>query len=494
MGRAPLAGFFVAARAHAASIGVYNFYRMAERGHFVDLWGSQGNWRVRRPCWPAHEWPSLRGVCPLGLLVLLALGGAQTRKAAAGSSPAAAASSPTLVPAGTLLYLRLETPVGTTSSRLFQPVSAEVIRQVWSASSAAGAMPQVVIPVGAKVRGVIQALIPSSNPSDRAEIMLRFDRLELPGRSPEPIVGHLKEVENARETVQAGGMIVGVLSGEMPVSLLQSALAKLRKAHPQAGGDLQSADRQWLGQSDTSISYPAGTDLVYALDQPLPVEGHFPSAFSPSLPEGLEASVLAALAAAPQRVSSKTGTPGDPINLVFIASQEQIQTAFRLAGWSPAEKINHQSLWDAARAMISDQGYHQAPLSDLYLFGRPEDLAFEKMLNTMAKRHHIRLWRSGSRAPDGRDIWLGASTHDDGIDIHPGVISHAIAPDLDDERSKVGADMGATRTVAAEQLVTPAHPLSRGLTATGGTWKTDGRILVIDFKTASRTLASGQAR
>jgi len=37
--------------------------------------------------------------------------------------------------------------------------------------------------------------------------------------------------------------------------------------------------------------------------------------------------------------------------------------------------------------------------------------------------------------------------------------------------------------VAAEELETRPDPLSQGLTATGGTWKTDGRLLVIDLAT-----------
>lgn len=104
------------------------------------------------------------------------------------------------------------------------------------------------------------------------------------------------------------------------------------------------------------------------------------------------------------------------------------------------------------------------------------------MLDTFMKRHHLRLWRSTATTPDGREIWLGASTHDTGLDVRPGVVSHAIDPDLDAERSKVGADLLVTGQVAAEQLVTRPNPLSQGLTATGGTWKTDGRLLVIDLK------------
>ena len=46
------------------------------------------------------------------------------------------------------------------------------------------------------------------------------------------------------------------------------------------------------------------------------------------------------------------------------------------------------------RAAVSEQGYGKAPVSDLYLYGQRENLAFEKMLNTFTKRHHLRLWRS----------------------------------------------------------------------------------------------------
>jgi hypothetical protein len=69
--------------------------------------------------------------------------------------------------------------------------------------------------------------------------------------------------------------------------------------------------------------------------------------------------------------------------------------------------------------------------------------------------------------------------------VHPGVISHAVDPDLDAERGKVGADLKAGGMVAAEQLITRPNPLTEGKTATGGTWKTDGQLLVIELKTSS---------
>ena len=132
--------------------------------------------------------------------------------------------------------------------------------------------------------------------------------------------------------------------------------------------------------------------------------------------------------------------------------------------------------------MGGDQCYEAAPVSNLHLYGRTQDLAFEKMLNTFTKRHHLRLWRSPVKTAEGREIWVGAATHDTGMDIRPGVVSHAIDPDLDDERAKVGADLVATGRVSATQLVTRPDPVSEGKTATGATWKTDGQLLVIELK------------
>jgi hypothetical protein len=106
------------------------------------------------------------------------------------------------------------------------------------------------------------------------------------------------------------------------------------------------------------------------------------------------------------------------------------------------------------------------------------------MFNTFAERHHLRLWRAPVSTPEGREIWVGAATHDTGWDIRPeeGVVSHAIDPQLDSEREKVGADLAVTGRVAALRLTPRPNPLLEGLTATGAKWQTDGRLLVVELK------------
>jgi hypothetical protein len=224
--------------------------------------------------------------------------------------------------------------------------------------------------------------------------------------------------------------------------------------------------------------------MVLTLGQPLALDAVIPPAAA-EVPSALLDIVKELLVTAPQRAEGKSKKPGDPLNLIVVGSSSQIVAAFKQAGWEEARKLRPTTAADTVRAIASNEGYSQAPVSQLYLFGRPEDLAFEKMLNTFMKRHHLRLWRTTAKTSDGREIWLGASTHDIGLDVHPGVVSHAIDPDLDAERTKVGADLLAGGLVAAERLVGRANPLSEGKTATGGTWKTDGQLLLIYLKTSA---------
>lgn len=382
------------------------------------------------------------------------------------------------LPANSVLYLRLETAVSTKSSHLRDPVQARVIRDVpWKLDSK-----ETAVPFGASVSGTIEKLIPSSSPTDRARLRLRFTQLQMPGLAPVAVEGHVSEVENSRETIASDGTVQGVLASELPLSMLQGALDKLKKTRPDIGDEAKKTSEKNLGRADTSIEFPAGTDFTLVLDKPLALTKVFPPAVADELSPQISTSVARLLAEAPQRASGKDGKPGDPLNLIVIGNADEIRHAFKEGGWAEAEKLTGKSLFETVRAVIANKGYGTAPVSQLYLFGRAEDLAFQKMLNTFAKRHHLRLWRSPATTADGLEIWLGAATHDIGWDIRPGVVSHAIEPGIDREREKVGADLAATGRVAVLRLVTRPNPLSEGLTATGGNWKTDGRLLVIELK------------
>ena len=387
------------------------------------------------------------------------------------SAPELRRDAPTL-PAGKVLYLHLQTAVSTKTSKQGQVVAAGVAREVDVPGG-------IAVPFGSTLGGTIAKCTQPTANDQRAELLLNFDKLSIPGEGTINVQGHLSAVSNARETLQADGTILGVLESETPASLLSGALQKLGQMDSSINDQIQ---KQKIGQVNTAVELPVGADIQFTLTEPLSLKRLVPSGGPHDLPADLRASVDALLAEAPKRAASKTNQPGDPINLVFIATAEEVQQAFSHAGWTEPKKKNEKSIWKTAQAVINDDGYNAAPVSDLYVFGRKEDFAFEKTLNTFNKRHHLRLWQSPQTAPDGRPIWLGAATHDVGIDVHPGVISHATDADLDDERSQVGYDLFLGGTVQAAQLIAPANPLSSGVTATGGKWHTDGRLFIIDLK------------
>jgi hypothetical protein len=383
------------------------------------------------------------------------------------------------LPAGTVLHVHLQTAVSTKTSKQGQEITAILAREVTVQGG-------VAIPFGSTLKGTIEKCSQPTASDQRADLLLSFGQITIPGEGNLTLKGHLSGVSNARETLLADGTIVGVLESEAPASLLGGVLQKLGQIDPSVNDQIQ---KQKIGQVNTAVELPAGTDLQFTLTEPLTLKHLAASAGPRQLPASLRASLANVLADAPKRAVSKDQRPGDPINLVFVGAAQEIEQAFRQAGWTEPKKKNEKSIWKTAQAVINDDGYGAAPVSDLYLFGRKEDLAFEKTLNTFNKRHHLRLWQTPTTAPDGRPIWLGAATHDVGIDVHPGVISHATDPDLDDERTQVGSDLYLGGGVQAAELIAPPSPLSSGMTATGGAWHTDGRLFVIDLKGgASSTL------
>jgi hypothetical protein len=60
------------------------------------------------------------------------------------------------------------------------------------------------------------------------------------------------------------------------------------------------------------------------------------------------------------------------------------------------------SSWRMIRAFVLNSPYPTAPFSTLYLFGRGQDIGFQKAIdNSPRNRHHVRFWALGTRARRG---------------------------------------------------------------------------------------------
>jgi hypothetical protein len=107
---------------------------------------------------------------------------------------------------------------------------------------------------------------------------------------------------------------------------------------------------------------------------------------------------------------------------------------------------------------------------------------FQKSLNTITKRHHIRIWRAGEFG--GSEVWLGAATHDAGVGFRSEslTITHKIDPRTDRERRKVLTDIGFAG--CAEKVSSVDRPQEALPASNQGTF-TDGRLAVLWLRPCS---------
>ena len=174
-----------------------------------------------------------------------------------------------------------------------------------------------------------------------------------------------------------------------------------------------------------------------------------------------------------------SGIPGDPLNVVLIGTKAQVMKIMLAAKWYPADKLTLRSCLEIAEASVFKRPYDDAPVSNEFLFGRKQDLAFEQAVGDNPRhRHHVRFWESDKRDPDGRPVWLGAAVFDKrvGLSRTTGQITHETAPDIDAERDLLFNDLKKTGDLAEFIIVPGFHKIREGRNGEGNRWYTDGDL------------------
>jgi hypothetical protein len=188
------------------------------------------------------------------------------------------------------------------------------------------------------------------------------------------------------------------------------------------------------------------------------------------------------LAQIPRRIADKDGNPGDMVNFLLIGSEEQVKATFQAAGWVQVDRDAKDAVVQALVASLSKQAYLTMPMSQLYLFGRPQDYGFAhaEPLTVVTTRHHLRIWKS-TLTVGGQPLWVGAATHDMGLerDQRNGKLTHHIDPNVDDERDFVSRSLTGSGYVMQHTSVTPSDPIKEEKTATGGSFHSNGEVLVL---------------
>src|SRR5216684_5955726 len=184
----------------------------------------------------------------------------------------------------------------------------------------------------------------------------------------------------------------------------------------------------------------------------------------------------------PKITHTQSGAEGDPINLLFVESKDQIMHSFQQAGWLIPDPITSQTSAKIAGDSLAHRSYPTAPVSNLYVFGRVQDLAFEKPTNDVQNRGHIRLWKTGTLS-SGQLVWIGQASYDSGIELSGTnhLPTHHIAPTVDLERNAVGSDLEKTGLVREESDATFTPPILYARNGGGDYYASDGDVLVINY-------------
>jgi len=195
---------------------------------------------------------------------------------------------------------------------------------------------------------------------------------------------------------------------------------------------------------------------------------------------------------APCLTHTADGHPGDPLNLSLAGSDAELIHAMTAAGWHPADPITFETSMRIAVDSVLRKPDASAPVSNLFLFGRKQDLAFEQPVgDSPRQRHHVRFWRRND-PEDGRTAWFASATFDErvGLSYATGQITHHIGPDVDAERDRIMSQLKAQGWTRQEHYVDAFQQPPEGRNGGGDPWRTDGRLGVIVLQTMAAAPAN----
>jgi hypothetical protein len=382
------------------------------------------------------------------------------------------------VPAGTVLELGLRDLVSS-----FHAKRGDVLRAVLIAPVRQDG--RELLPAGLEVNGHVAAAkrVGLGLIRERARLRLQFDSLLLPGGISIALEGTVVEVENAREKLLADGTIVGIRATDSYGHQATGMVSSVAAVDPMLMLFAFASSSSVLRFPEAEISYPPGTELRLKLLKPL----HGVDVWFDPLPEAEQTDIKRApleefINELPSRThTTPKNTPSDLTNLVFLGTRDELLQVFAAAGWTVASERDSATEFETVRALAESRGYAEAPVSVLLLDGKPPKLVFEKTLNTINKRHHLRVWQI-EETWNGQMVWTAAATHDIGVGFssHKTPI-HRIAPNIDQERDKVSDDLRFTGCATVSEMVERPHVPRITQNATGDQMVTDGRAAVLQL-------------
>ena len=375
------------------------------------------------------------------------------------------------------MEVRLSVATGSRISHRGDPLEATIIAPV----SVEG---QILAPQGSKLLGSIEnsVALGFGLKHSLASLTYDFHTLQLPDGVTLPVNTQLVEVETAKEDVDDFGTVHGI----HPIMTLSSSLnfyaVPLLLVDPTIGAPVLCIKSVIAPSANPEIYFPAGTELILRLTAAVALPARkmdFPvSIESFSRGDLTDIEYLLQNSAPRAYMGSR---PSDAVNVLLLGSRGQMDRAFHASGWSQAQRKSPMSLFRMYHALTKRHGYARAPMNALTLNGVPSAFVHQKSLDTVQKRHHVRLWQYPRRA----DIWMGAAAEDVGFRFESAHWTHSTNPDIDSERAKVVDDLAFTGCIDAAGLLPGVSTDLMQDPKTEHPIRTDGNVAIIRLNDCS---------
>jgi hypothetical protein len=178
---------------------------------------------------------------------------------------------------------------------------------------------------------------------------------------------------------------------------------------------------------------------------------------------------------------------GDPLNLVLIGETNDIVPALVRRGWHATEVIWSRAILRTIKSFIKGERYRYSPISPLYVYGRRQDIGWQKARSTIHERNHMRFWLSPIRYR-GQKVFVGQISRDIGVKLtlkSPTIWTHVIDPDVDEARRYLVEDLAYSQALARHGYVKGVGVVTREdpkMNLMGDPFYTDGLRVVLFFE------------
>jgi len=177
---------------------------------------------------------------------------------------------------------------------------------------------------------------------------------------------------------------------------------------------------------------------------------------------------------------------GDPINVIVVSDTGDALNSLSRAGWSFTHRITPASVQRLVGASLQGTPYPVAPVSNLYLFGRPQDFALQRARPNIAQRNHMRAWLAPFTFRQ-KNVWIVQVSRDIGVKVtpkSPTLTTHIIDPEVYLTREYLLQSLLAEGLVQTFGFVEGSRAATRDEPATNLTddpYFSDGLRLVVEI-------------